>query len=66
MRSTEADAEWLRAFKSRLATPLAPAVAADLPDWLWARLGDAYGDAERERSPAPGCRRRRSTCASIR
>ena len=44
----EAENLWLREFKSRLATPLAPAVAADLPDWLWARLGDAYGDAERE------------------
>ena len=41
------DALWLRAFKSRLATPLPPAVAADLPDWLWERLGAAYGDAER-------------------
>ncbi len=54
-----ADAAWLRAFKSRLATPLAAAVAADLPDWLWARLGDAYGEAERDAlarawlSPAP-------------
>ena len=43
----EAAAAWLRAFKSRLATELAPAVAADLPDWLWTRLGNAYGDAER-------------------
>ena len=34
------DALWLRAFKSRVATPLLPAVAADLPDWLWERLGD--------------------------
>ena len=42
------DADWLRAFKSRLATPLAPAIAADLPDWLWARLGVAFGDTERE------------------
>jgi 16S rRNA (cytosine967-C5)-methyltransferase len=41
------DALWLRAFKARLATPLLPAVAADLPDWLWERLGVAYGDAER-------------------
>jgi 16S rRNA (cytosine967-C5)-methyltransferase len=41
------DVSWLRAFKARLATPLAPAVAADLPDWLWARLGAAYGDEER-------------------
>ena len=43
-----ADAGWLAAFKARLGTPLAPAVAADLPDWLWTRLGDAYGDDERE------------------
>jgi 16S rRNA (cytosine967-C5)-methyltransferase len=41
------DAQWLREFKARLATPLAAAVAADLPDWLWDRLGVAYGDAER-------------------
>jgi 16S rRNA (cytosine967-C5)-methyltransferase len=56
---TEADAGWLRTFKASLATPLAPAVAADLPDWLWARLGDTYGETEREAlarawlSPAP-------------
>jgi len=43
----EADAQWLAAFKSRLGTTLEPAVAADLPDWLWARLGTAYGDDER-------------------
>jgi 16S rRNA (cytosine967-C5)-methyltransferase len=43
----EGDAVWLRAFKSRLATPLSAAVAADLPDWLWARLGDAYGEVGR-------------------
>ena len=43
----EADAQWLAAFKSRLGTTLEPAVAADLPDWLWARLGAAYGDDER-------------------
>ena len=42
------DVAWLRDFKSRLATPLPPAVAADLPDWLWTRLGVAFGDAERE------------------
>ena len=41
------DALWLRAFKSRLGTPLPPAVAADLPDWLWDRMGAAYGDADR-------------------
>jgi 16S rRNA (cytosine967-C5)-methyltransferase len=45
---TDADVAWLRAFKSRLSTPLDPAVAADLPDWLWERLGVAYGEAGRE------------------
>jgi len=45
---SSADAEWLRAFKARLSTPLAPAIAADLPDWLWERLGRAFGDAGRE------------------
>jgi 16S rRNA (cytosine967-C5)-methyltransferase len=44
---TTADAEWARGFKSRLASELAPAIAADLPDWLWDRLGTAYTDAER-------------------
>ncbi|HEX4886221.1 MAG TPA: hypothetical protein VFX05_18910, partial [Casimicrobiaceae bacterium] len=39
--------EWLAAFKGRLAEPLPPAVAADLPDWLWERLADVYGDARR-------------------
>lgn len=42
-----AEANWLAAFKGRLATPLAPAVAADLPDWLWERLGVVYGDERR-------------------
>ncbi len=41
------DALWVREFKARLATSLPAAVAADLPDWLWERLGTAYGDAER-------------------
>jgi 16S rRNA (cytosine967-C5)-methyltransferase len=44
----DADAAWVRAFKARLSTPLAPAVAADLPDWLWERLGRAFGDSGRE------------------
>jgi 16S rRNA (cytosine967-C5)-methyltransferase len=44
---TERDAIWVRAFKSRLATELAPAVAADVPDWLWSRLGEIYSDGER-------------------
>ncbi|HYR00974.1 MAG TPA: RsmB/NOP family class I SAM-dependent RNA methyltransferase, partial [Casimicrobiaceae bacterium] len=42
-----ADAAWLAAFKSRQGEELPPAVAADLPDWLWGRLGASYGDAER-------------------
>ena len=41
------DAEWLAAFKSRLPETLPPAVAADVPDWLWDRLGDVYGDDAR-------------------
>ena len=44
-----ADIVWLRAFKSRLATSLPGAVAADLPDWLWTRLGAAFGEIERAR-----------------
>jgi 16S rRNA (cytosine967-C5)-methyltransferase len=44
---TAADGIWLRAFKSRLHEPLPPAVAHDLPDWLWERLGAAFGDSER-------------------
>ncbi|MFO1325276.1 MAG: RsmB/NOP family class I SAM-dependent RNA methyltransferase [Burkholderiales bacterium] len=44
---TELDAIWIRAFKSRVHEPLPPAVAHDLPDWLWDRLGVDYGDAER-------------------
>jgi len=42
-----ADEAWLRAFKARLHDALPPAVANDLPDWLWERLGAAYGDEER-------------------
>jgi 16S rRNA (cytosine967-C5)-methyltransferase len=41
------ESTWLAAFKSRLETPLAPAVALDLPDWLWDRLGAALGDDAR-------------------
>jgi len=50
---------WLRAFKSRMHNPLPPAVAHDLPDWLWDRLGEAYDDETRSAlahawlSPAP-------------
>ncbi len=53
-----AESVWLSAFKSRLHTPLSPAVEADLPDWLWERLGEVYGDdrasfAKAWQSPAP-------------
>ena len=43
-----AEREWLAGFKSRLAMPLDPAVAADLPDWLWQRLGATYGPERRD------------------
>jgi 16S rRNA (cytosine967-C5)-methyltransferase len=43
-----AEATWLAEFKGRLATPLAPAIAADLPDWLWERLGAVYGGERRQ------------------
>ena len=42
-----ADEAFLREFKSRLHDPLPPAIAHDLPDWLWDRLGAAYGETER-------------------
>jgi 16S rRNA (cytosine967-C5)-methyltransferase len=42
-----AETEWLSAFKGRMRTPLEPAVAADVPDWLWTRLGEVYGDDAR-------------------
>ncbi len=42
-----ADETWASAFKSRLHDVLPPAIAHDLPDWLWDRLGLAYGDDER-------------------
>jgi 16S rRNA (cytosine967-C5)-methyltransferase len=41
------DARWLAGFKGRLHDPLAPAVAADVPDWLWHRLGEAFDDPSR-------------------
>ena len=37
------DARWLAEFKGRLHDPLPPAVAADVPDWLWDRLGEVLG-----------------------
>ena len=42
-----ADARWLAGFKARVSEPLAAAVAADVPDWLWHRLGEAYDDKTR-------------------
>jgi 16S rRNA (cytosine967-C5)-methyltransferase len=54
-----ADAQWLAEFKSRGSMEMEPAVAADLPDWLWTRLGDALGESERTalarawQAPAP-------------
>jgi 16S rRNA (cytosine967-C5)-methyltransferase len=42
-----ADLSWLREFKSRLHDELPAAVAHDLPDWLWDRLGAAFGEVER-------------------
>ena len=39
--------EWLAAFKGRAATPLPEAVAGDLPDWLWDRLGETMGPERR-------------------
>ena len=39
--------EWLAAFKGRMREPLPPAIAADLPDWLWEKLGETLGEAAR-------------------
>ncbi len=44
---TQDETAWLAAFKGRLRDPLPDAVAADVPDWLWERLGAALGEAER-------------------
>jgi 16S rRNA (cytosine967-C5)-methyltransferase len=43
---SERDAAWVRAFESRLGTSLDPPVAVDLPDWLWAKLGESFDDDE--------------------
>ncbi|HVO90065.1 MAG TPA: RsmB/NOP family class I SAM-dependent RNA methyltransferase [Casimicrobiaceae bacterium] len=39
---------WLSAFKSRMRTPLPAAIAADVPDWLWERLGTFCSPEERD------------------
>jgi 16S rRNA (cytosine967-C5)-methyltransferase len=43
-----ADALWVRTFRSRAGNALPPAVAHDLPDWLWERLGRAFDAEERQ------------------
>jgi 16S rRNA (cytosine967-C5)-methyltransferase len=40
------DASWLADFKHRAQMTLAPAIVADLPDWLWERLRTVYGNNE--------------------
>jgi 16S rRNA (cytosine967-C5)-methyltransferase len=45
-RALEADAELAARVKAAARQPLAPAVQADLPDWLWERLAAAYGEGE--------------------
>jgi len=56
---TASDARWLADFKGRMHAPLPPAVAADVPDWLWDRLGEIYGNDVRAsltrawQAPAP-------------
>jgi 16S rRNA (cytosine967-C5)-methyltransferase len=45
---SESEASWLAAFKARIHDPLPAAVAADLPDWLWNRLGVVFGEPERD------------------
>jgi 16S rRNA (cytosine967-C5)-methyltransferase len=47
--------EWLAGFKARLHEPLPDAVGADLPDWLWDRLGETMG-AERRAAFAKSAR----------
>jgi 16S rRNA (cytosine967-C5)-methyltransferase len=42
-----ADARWLREFKARPDEALDAATLAELPDWLWDRLGAAYGEVGR-------------------
>ena len=44
---TAKDADWVRGFKARLGETLPDAVAADVPDWIWNRLGANLGAAER-------------------
>ena len=40
------DASWFADFKDRAQSTLAPAIVADLPDWLWERLCGVFGESE--------------------
>ena len=42
-----ADARWLREFNARCDEELDAATRAELPDWLWQRLGAIYGEEDR-------------------
>ena len=44
---TDRETEWLEQLKARR-TDMSPAVAHDVPDWLWDRLGLEYGDDDRD------------------
>jgi 16S rRNA (cytosine967-C5)-methyltransferase len=52
---TNDEREWLADFKGRAHEPLPDAVGADLPDWLWDRLGETMG-AERRAAFAKSAR----------
>ncbi len=39
-------AEWAQAIKACATDNLPPAIQADLPDWLWERLAQQYGETE--------------------
>ena len=41
------DSAWLATLAEREREPMPPAVQADLPDWLWERLGALWGSAHR-------------------
>jgi 16S rRNA (cytosine967-C5)-methyltransferase len=45
---TTEESTWLAAFKGRLRDVLPAPVAADVPDWLWERLGQVYDEATRD------------------
>jgi len=57
--ASEEDTRWLAGLRARIAEPLPPAVAVDLPDWLYRRLLARLGEDETGRlalalnQPAP-------------